>query len=54
MKKLKIKNLLEMAESIFKNARGTTVSERRIINDFIKTKSKIILRGKLEDLAEKY
>jgi hypothetical protein len=54
MEKLKIKSLLEMAELIFKNARGTTVSEQRAINNFIKTKSKIILRGKIEDLAKKY
>jgi len=27
MEKLKIKSFLEMAEEIFKNARGTTVSE---------------------------
>ena len=54
MEKLKIKSLLEMAESIFKNAKGTTMSERRAINNFIKTKSRIILRSKIEDLAKKY
>jgi len=41
--KLKIKSLLEIAEEIFKNARGTTVSERKAINDFIKTKLKVVL-----------
>ena len=54
MEKLKIKSLLEMAELIFKNARGTTVPDQRAVNNFVKTKSKIILRGKTEDLAEKY
>jgi len=54
MEKLKIKSFLEMAEEIFKNTRGTTVSEQMVIDNFIKSKSKIILRGKIKDLAEKY
>ena len=48
MEKLKIKNLLGMADEIFKNARGTIVSEQKAINDFIKVRSKIILGYKKE------
>lgn len=45
---IKIKSILEMMEEIFKDARGTTVPERKAINDFIKMKSKTILRKKLD------
>jgi len=46
---MKIKSISEMAEEIFKDARGTTVLERKAINDFIRTKSKTILRKKLDE-----
>jgi len=46
---MKIKSVLEMAEEIFKDARGATVAERKAINDFIRAKSKTILRKKLDE-----
>jgi len=43
MEKLKIKNLFEIAKKIFKNARETTVLEQIDIDNFIKSKFKVIL-----------
>jgi len=43
MNKPKIKDLLEMAEELFKDARGTTVLERKIINDFIRMISRKLI-----------
>ena len=45
---IKIKSILEMAEEIFKDARGTTALEQKAINDFIRSKSKTIMRKKLD------
>ena len=52
MNKPRIKNLLEMAEELFKDTRGTTVSEQKAINDFVRTKSKVILRKSIEKYKE--
>lgn len=52
---MEIKSILEMAEEIFKDARGTTVAERKAINDFVRAKSKTISRKKLDDeLLDEY
>lgn len=52
MNKPKIKDLLEIAEELFKDARGTTASEQKVINDFIRAKSKVILRKPIEKYKE--
>lgn len=44
------KIILEMAEEMFKDARGTTELESKAINDFIRTKSKVILRESMKKM----
>jgi len=44
------KSLLEIAEEMFKDARGMTELERKVINDFVRTKSKVILRKSMEKI----
>jgi len=42
--------LLETAEEMFKDARGMTKLEKKAINYFVRSKSKVILRKLLEKI----